>query len=765
MTAKVRFGALAALALAAPLSYALEFDLGEFGISFNNRFSLGAMWRIEDRDPNLIAKLNLDPSLCAGDDCISFTGNPEPNQRLVDAPGAFFGDKVDDGNLNYDKGDIVAGLAKLTSDLSVSWRDFSLKARGIFFYDQVNANFDEFHPNNVDTAPAGAGGYQPAFTERGPGATNLVGEEALLQDLVLSGFFFLGDRGVSAGVGYQKLRWGEANLIALNSINEINPPDARFLRMPGGQINEVFQPVLMATLSGDLFPEQGITGELFYQLEWKRVTADVGGSFFGEIDALYRRDEYQYAAINLGFFPEDPLVFDESQDRFRGQHRLQNPLAGLLTTTSFSAPFLQTEFEPRDEGQYGVRLNWFADNFNGGTEFGFYYMNYHSRLPYLSFLAADKTPLRDGTGTGIDVLTSCTLAGNDCLPIDTATALLDYPEDIQMYGISFNTNVGSWSVAGEYSFRPNVPVQVSVPDVFFAALQPALPQEDIAVGLQSLGDFVALGGEIPVPVISDLIGGLGGTLSGVLDPIDQLVGALTGAVTGGTIDLPLVVPGARAATPDFVETVLRGTTDIDAAIAERGENYYIPGFERQKVGQFAMTGIRILGNSHPISSFLLSEQIITLVEVGFTHIVDMPSMDLVQFDGNSPNRTHFSPGADGTGQVDGEPDPRSLNPTQQTEAFVDDFAWGYRILTFLEYNDVVFGLNFKPFLSWFHDVQGYAPGPMQNFLEGRKEWMVGTEVFYGQNWSAKVQYNGHDGNRHNIRRDRDNVLLELSYTF
>ena len=137
MTTPIRkAGSLALLLLASSPLHALDFDVGEFGISFVNRFTIGAAWRIEERDPDLIGKLNLDPDLCAGDDCLSFTGDPEPIMRLVEAPGAFFGDKVDDGNLNYDQYDMVAGLAKVTSDLSINCRDFNLKARGIAFWAQ-----------------------------------------------------------------------------------------------------------------------------------------------------------------------------------------------------------------------------------------------------------------------------------------------------------------------------------------------------------------------------------------------------------------------------------------------------------------------------------------------------------------------------------------------------------------------------------------------------------------------------------------------------
>lgn len=739
---------------------ALEFNFHDVGISFNNRVTIGAGWRVESRDPALVGKLNNDPFLCEGTDCITLSGDPEPNQRLVDAPGGFFADKQDDGNLNYDKGDIIAGLAKVTTDLTANWSDFTFKARVISFFDTVNYDFDEFHPNN-DQIPGieGVGGYQPRYTRRDSGVEDVYGTDISLRNLSLTGSWFLGDRLLSVGIGSQTIRWGESNLIALNSINEINPPDIRGLRQVGGQINEIFQPVPMLLLSGDVFPDYGVTAEAFYQFKWEPVIADAGGTLFGELDALYREGPNEYAAINLGQFPEDPLQAEcdgTAQDRVRGCHRLQSAAAVLLTDTSFTAAVDQDSGEPDDMGQYGVRLNWFADMINNGTEFGFYAMNYHSRLPYLSFMAADKSPLRNGTGLPLDVLTSCTLAGNDCLPIDTASVLVDYPEDIHLFGVSFNTNIGSWSVAGEYAYRPNVPVQVSMPDIFFASLQPAFPENPIVIGVEGITE--ALG------------------LPGIGAALDNLLGPLLGNVTDPLLGagFPITVPGARTGAPDYLETVYRGNDDVDAIIEERGENYYIPGFERLKVGQFVLNGIKIFGSSDFPARITGSEQIIMLLEAGFTHVIDMPSRDVVQFDGSSPNRSHASCGADGTGNNpdhvltacrQAEANTSTFNPTQQTDAFVDDFAWGYRALITFEYNDVFWGVNLKPFITAAHDVKGYAPAPQQNFLEDRIEYTVGTEWFLGQNFSGRLFYNGHEGNRHNVRRDKDNVVAEISYTF
>jgi hypothetical protein len=57
--------------------------------------------------------------------------------------------------------------------------------------------------------------------------------------------------------------------------------------------------------------------------------------------------------------------------------------------TSLGGPFIEN-FQavprgrttlPSDSGQYGASLRWFMPNFAQGTELGFYFVNYHSKLP------------------------------------------------------------------------------------------------------------------------------------------------------------------------------------------------------------------------------------------------------------------------------------------------------------------------------------------------------------------------------------------------
>src|SRR3546814_15974717 len=93
--------------------------------------------RVHHRDGRLIAKLAVpgQQDLCAADDCQSQTGNPAPNQRLVDARGAFSGVNEDNGNLNYDRGDPTAAIFQLRPKLDLLWNGWQLEASGLFFHD------------------------------------------------------------------------------------------------------------------------------------------------------------------------------------------------------------------------------------------------------------------------------------------------------------------------------------------------------------------------------------------------------------------------------------------------------------------------------------------------------------------------------------------------------------------------------------------------------------------------------------------------------
>jgi hypothetical protein len=105
--------------------------------------------------------------------------------------------------------------------------------------------------------------------------------------------------------------------------------------------------------------------------------------------------------------------------------------------------------EAEDGGQYGGKMSFYVAALND-MDLAVYAANYHSRLPVLS-------------GTSRSGATA---------PASTATYFVEYPEDIQLYGLSFNTTVPWLDVAlqGEYSLKRGQPLQIDDVELLLAGL-------------------------------------------------------------------------------------------------------------------------------------------------------------------------------------------------------------------------------------------------------------------------------------------------------
>ncbi len=682
--------------LAATSASAWDYSWAGIDFSIENRVSIGAAWRMEERDNALLGKLNVpgQQNLCAPEDCLGLDGSVEPIRRLVNAEGGYTLHNTDNGNMNYDQYDPVAAVTKLSTKITATWDNFIFKFSGIGFYDPINTDFEETHNNTR---------LQPRHTDRGREVEERYAKNAEVREAFINGLFTVFDRELSLTLGQQRLRWGEANLHLFNTLDVINPLDAGLARMPGFSIGEINIPVGLAVASATL--TESLSLEAFYQYDWEPVRPDPAGSFLSVNDVAGGGD---YAILGLGQFAEDP----NKQYVSEGNARLISSATRTL--------FIPNErfAAPEDGGQYGLRLNWYAEDLLNGTELGFYYANYHSRLPYASAHAGDRSCTRDAAIPGdlVSALAACqgfngafNPVGLEPTPVDTMRLFQDFPEDIRLFGTSFNTTLGKWSVSGEYAYRDNLPLQVLQSDVVFTALQNSVPAEDIPVGV--------------------------------------------GVIPGATL---FTIPGARSVFPALL-TEYRNQTPLP------GE--YIPGYERFKVDQFVLTGVRIFSSSNPIKA----NQIIWLVEAGFTHVRDLPDPTELAFQG-AGDFSHPTPGSDGTGQPAGQPvNTLSINPTQQTEGFAEDFAWGVRTLLRITYNNVfnLFGkdVNLYPTLIWFEDIEGISPSPMQNYVEDTRMMAPGLFFELGSDFSGNIIYQYHDGDERNLRRDRDNLGISLIYNF
>lgn len=707
--------AMAGIALPAQ---AVDFDWGPVTGALNTRVSVGAAMRVQERDLRLLGKLNIvgQQDLCVEDDCQSASGDPAPNQRLVDARGSFSGVNEDNGNLNYDRGDLTAGILQVRPKLELVWDDWQFQASALFFHDVVNTGFDETHN---DTR------FQPRHTERNGDVEELFAHGYRLGNLFVARSFGIGERELLVKVGNQVLNWGEANILQFNTLAEISPLDAPVLGFPGSEPSQLQLAVPLAVATFTLTEELAL--EAVYQMAWRGAKLPASGSLLSFSDIAGGGD---YAITGFGNYSEDP-------DR-------QFTPAGLVSLVSQSTRTIRIPDQdfgaPSDSGQYGLRLNYLADWLNNGTELAFHYLHYHSRYPLLSGYAADASCTRDSPGGGFaGAFIACqgfnaafNPLGREPLPVDTARLFLDYPEDINLFGISFNTNVGDWALSGEYAYRPNAPLQVLQSDVLFTVLGPAFPAQDIPIGAAALSDPNLLAG-LPAPLVPAL---------------QQLQSALTSQLPGGAF---FTLPGEDNAAPDYLSRY-RGM--------QINPGDYVAGYERQKVSQMSITGIRSYADN-PFGA----AQVFWVIEGAALYVHDMPERGELYFEG-AGDRTHPSAGADGTGTPDGLPDTRHVNPTQMRKGFADELAYGYRSLLRFTYNELPGNITLYPTFLWLHDLKGTSPAPIINFIEGRKVLVSSLMMEFEDDWTAGVSYQVFTGGgtAHRLR-DRDNVSVFVAKVF
>jgi len=629
-----------ALGASAPTALALDFTAGELDARLDLTLTLGASYRVDGAKPELLG---------------------------LPVGGTQYSVNADDGNLNYDTGFVSAPVI-LTADLELRYRDSGAFFRVNGFYDYVNEEQDR---------------ERTALTQD---ALDRVGSRIDVLDAYLWTNFNVGDMPVNLRVGRQVLNWGESTFIQ-NGISAINPVDVSKIRLPGSELRDALLPVWMASVSAGI--TEDITIEAFYQLAWKEVIIDPPGTYFSTNDVVGRGGDKVY--LGFGSVPD---------------------------TAPFGYIPRGDDVDPSDSGQFGLAARVYVPELNG-TEFGLFFMNYHSRVPVLS-ARTPTTPINPNlTGPlttvfmqaglpaaqaqaqaaglfqlltvlqtqGPTALTpeqlatvqapqsQAAIAGAQRLALLESAAtgryLVEYPEDIKLVGVSFNTDVGNTGVSlqGEVSYRWDQPLQVDDVELLFAALSSIFP---------------------PYGSVSQL-----GSYAGQL-------------------------------------------------------NTYVAGWVREDVWQAQTTATKVFG------PMLGASQAVLLIEVGATWVPDMPGKDTLRFE---------APGTFVGGNA--EATIGGLQPaTEPAGSFADDFSWGYRAVARLDYNNLLLSTNVSPIIQFAHDVDGTTPQPIGNFVDGRMSMTIGVEATYQNSWVANISYTDYfGGGRFNLISDRDFVSATLKYSF
>ena len=407
MNGQLRSASIGLLLASCALSYpaaALKFTWGDVEGSFNSQISIGSSWRMEGQDPQLVTPGN------------------RPGFGLASTSTG------DDGNLNFEDGDAYSMILKGVHDLELKKGDFGLFLRGKYWYDKElvdgsrpHGNSANFYTPNVDLEDSGFDDYAKS-------------SGIALLDAFVYGTFYVGDSGmpIDLRLGRQVASWGESTFIQ-NGINVINPIDVSAFRRPGAEIKEGLLPVTMATISIGL--TDALSFDAFYQIEWEKTVIDGCGTYFSNADV---------AATGCNVVTLTNALSDQVQ---------MLPNVGLYITR-------RPDLEPDDGGQFGVSFRYFAEGL-AGTEFGVYYMNYHSRIPYLGGFTSSNEIL--GGPPNTPFIPGDPLGGNPAY-------FAEFPEDIELYGLSFATNLAGFAISGEVSYRPDFPVQINTTEILQGAV-------------------------------------------------------------------------------------------------------------------------------------------------------------------------------------------------------------------------------------------------------------------------------------------------------
>lgn len=595
-----------ALSLVGAAASAADFELGPLNGSITSNLSVGASWRAQDPSDRVLAPGNTDGS------------------------GRGSSSTADDGNLNYDKGDMFSFIFKGVHDVRLEGDGYGFFTRFKYWYDYALEN------DKVD---------------HGHAANNYISNSKLdtsdFEDLAQGkGFEFLdyyayldldiGDSPLELRAGNMVLSWGESTFIQ-NGVNVINPFDVTALRRPGSEIKEALLPV------GLIYANMGVTAdlsvELFYQYDWERTILDECGTYWNSADPYGGGCNYLTASANRS-----------DRDQF---------------LTDFTIPRLEDE-EASDSGQWGIAARYFVESLNA-SEFGFYYLNLHSRTPIFSGRNPSQNfgqPFIFGSDPGF---------------------FFEFPEDIDLYGLTFATNLFDWAWSGELSYRDKFPLQISTTDILQAI---------------ALGNFA----EWSPMLARSQAAGPGAVLSGY----DEV--SYTQLQTTFIRFFEQVLGASRLSFAAEVGAVW--IDDMESGINYgRSPAYGINTFEPFQSEQF---GVPVSCNSHPALEPL----------------------------GVLPNGNAAYCESDG---------------------FVTDFSWGYRVRASLEYPNAIAGINLTPNMAWSHDVDGTSPAP--NFIEDRMALSMGVQANYLNVYQADLSYTTFFGSDYNEQQDRDFVSLSFSVAF
>lgn len=369
---------------------------------------------------------------------------------------------VDDGNLNFKKGEVFSTVVKALGEV-----DLSKNGTGVFV--RAKAYSDLTLKNKK--VPHGASNTSYIADQKLSDAGMPEGsqfEDVQLLDAYVYADAEIAEKPLTIKVGRQVVTWGEA-LFIQGGVNQYANLDAAALRRPGAQLKEVFLPI--PQIYANYQASDGLSLEGFAHFSHEKASIDGCGTFFSPADLLNcgragsGLNPGALALGGTGLFADFSAYSDREAMFGGGPASIKTadgtdvgPLSTVLGLGAASINFRIDEAQERrsrDNGQFGLAMRYFSEEYD--TEFGVYAVNYHQRLPNISLVntpTTDTNSVFSGQGIG------------STFGIPGLSYFFDWGgSDIQVLGLSAATEIGGWSVFGEFSATKDYAAPLNTPDL------------------------------------------------------------------------------------------------------------------------------------------------------------------------------------------------------------------------------------------------------------------------------------------------------------
>lgn len=396
------------------------------------------------------------------------------------ATGGTGATNTDSGNVNYGKGDAFSTLVKATLDFSMKKEDYGFFVRAKAWYDHA---LEEGRVNQGN----GSSGYEPvsgrrSLSDNGFDPLARFSGAEILDAYAYTGFEAAGQSG-QLRVGRQVINWGES--LFIQGVNQVNPIDLSALRKPGTEIKDAFLPV--EAVFANVGIGEGRSLEAFVQTKWSPANLDSCGTYWSPVE-------------------------------FQATHRAGGPCSLAITTLPGASNYAQLaagNYIRMGQGkagdnqeQFGLALRIPSETIDG--EIGLYAMRISSRIPYISGRSGSNLRGILSQAVAGNLLTQAQanalnpqnfinpipaqVAGAPALSLVDGTGFWEYPNDINVFGLSASTNLSGWSVGAELSHTPNQPAQINGNDLLAGILYGVGPMRAEAEAAAAAGAGTEIAG-------------------------------------------------------------------------------------------------------------------------------------------------------------------------------------------------------------------------------------------------------------------------------